>query len=133
MKLKSNSALAKLNRIRVSPQKLNLVAQMIRGMRVDKALAALQFSPKRIAVDVRKTLLSAVANAEHNKNLDIDTLYVDKAYVGKDISMKRFHARARGRGARIVKPFSRLSLIVTERHDNDKTQEQENIDQKVKS
>lgn len=105
-------ALAKANNLRVSPQKLNLVAQSIRGLKVDKALAELQFSPKRIAVDVRKCLQSAIANAENNHNLDIDSLVVSQAFVGKALVMKRMHTRGRGRSARILKPFSNLTIIV---------------------
>ncbi len=109
-----NEAMAKLRMIRISPQKLNLVAQMIRGSKVDKALADLEFSPKRISSDVKKCLESAIANAENNHGLDIDSLIVSEAYVGKNLVMKRFRARARGRGARILKPFSELTIIVRE-------------------
>ncbi len=100
--------------LRVSPQKLNLVAQLIRGKKVSTALAELQFSRKRIAGDVRKCLESAIANAENNHDLDVDDLVVSQAYVGKALVMKRFHARARGRGARILKPFSNLTIVVRE-------------------
>ena len=100
--------------IRTSPQKLNLVAQLIRGVKVDKALADLEFSRKRISNDVKKCLESAIANAENNHGLDIDSLVVSEAYVGKNLVMKRFRARARGRGARILKPFSELTIIVRE-------------------
>ena len=109
-----NEAMAKLRMIRTSPQKLNLVAQMIRGMKVDKALADLEFSRKRISIEVKKCLESAIANAENNHGLDIDSLVVAEAYVGKNLVMKRFRARARGRGARILKPFSELTIIVRE-------------------
>ena len=109
-----NEAMAKLRMIRTSPQKLNLVAQMIRGMKVDKALADLEFSRKRISIEVKKCLESAIANAENNHVLDIDSLVVAEAYVGKNLVMKRFRARARGRGARILKPFSELTIIVRE-------------------
>lgn len=112
--LKDNEARAVARNLRVSPQKLNLVAQLIRGKKVDRALADLQFSRKRIAVDVRKTLESAIANAENNHELDIDDLVVAEAFVGKGLIMKRFHARARGRGARIEKPFSHLTIVVRE-------------------
>jgi len=98
-----NEAYAKLRMIRTSPQKLNLVAQMIRGVKVEKALADLEFSRKRISHDVKKCLESAIANAENNHGLDIDSLVVSEAYVGKNLVMKRFRARARGRGARILK------------------------------
>jgi len=109
-----NEAMAKLRMIRISPQKLNLVAQMIRGSKVEKALADLEFSHKRISSDVKKCLGSAIANAENNHNLDIDSLVVAEAYVGKNLVMKRFRARARGRGARILKPFSELTIVVRE-------------------
>ena len=109
-----NEAMAKLKMVRTSPQKLNLVAQMIRGSKVEKALADLEFSRKRIAHDVRKCLESAIANAENNHGLDIDSLIVSEAYVGKNLVMKRFRARARGRGARILKPFSELTIVVRE-------------------
>jgi large subunit ribosomal protein L22 len=100
--------------IRVSPQKLNLVAAMIRGQKVDKALADLTFSRKRIAQDVKKTLESAVANAENNHNLDVDSLVVSEAHVGKNLVIKRWHPRARGRVGRVKKPFSMLTVIVKE-------------------
>nr|WP_272906895.1 50S ribosomal protein L22 [Hyphobacterium sp. SN044] len=100
--------------IRISPQKLNLVAAMIRGKKVEKALAELEFSRKRIAGDVRKVLQSAIANAENNHNLDIDSLVVAEAYVGKNLVMKRWRARARGRAAKIMKPFSELTIVVRE-------------------
>src|SRR6186713_255056 len=100
--------------IRVSPQKLNLVAQLIRGKKVGIALADLEFSRKRIALDVRKCLESAIANAENNHDLEVDDLVVAQAFVGKALVMKRFHARARGRGARIMKPFSNLTIVVRE-------------------
>jgi len=109
-----NEARAKLRMIRTSPQKLNLVAQMIRGAEVEKALADLEFSHKRIANDVKKCLESAIANAENDHNRDIDILVVAEAYVGKNLVMKRFRARARGRGARILKPFSELTIVVRE-------------------
>ena len=98
--------------LRVSPQKLNLVATMIRGMDVNKAIAALSFSRRRIAGDVKKALQSAIANAENNHSLDVDRLFVKEAHVGKGLVMKRFRARAKGRGARILKPFSHLTIIV---------------------
>jgi large subunit ribosomal protein L22 len=111
----ADEAKAVLNRVRVSPQKLNVVAASIRGKSVEEASAQLAFSPKRIANDVRKLLDSAVANAENNHNLDVDSLYVKEAWVSKSLVMKRFHARARGRGARILKPFSNLTIIVKEK------------------
>ena len=112
--LPENEAKAVARMLRVSPQKLNLVAQLIRGKKVETALADLQFSRKRIAVDVKKCLESAIANAENNHNLDVDDLVVSEAYVGKALVLKRFHARARGRGARILKPFSNLTIVVRE-------------------
>jgi large subunit ribosomal protein L22 len=100
--------------LRVSPQKLNLVAASIRGKKVDKALADLTFSRKRIAGEVKKGLESAIANAENNHSLDVDSLVVSEAYVGKNLVMKRFRARARGRSSRILKPFSQLTVVVKE-------------------
>ena len=112
--LPDNEAKAVARMIRVSPQKLNLVAQLIRGKKVSTALADLEFSRKRIAADVRKCLESAIANAENNHDLDVDDLVISQAFVGKALVMKRFHARARGRGARIEKPFSNLTIVVRE-------------------
>ena len=113
-RLKDNEAQAVARSLRVSPQKLNLVAQLIRGKIVDKALADLTFSRKRIAKDVKKTLQSAIANAENNHSLDVDQLIVAEAYVGKNLVMKRFHTRARGRMGKILKPFSQLTVVVRE-------------------
>ena len=112
--LPENEAKAVARMLRVSPQKLNLVAQMIRGKKVDTALAELQFSRKRISTEVKKCLESAIANAENNHDLDVDDLVVSQAFVGKALVLKRFHARARGRGARILKPFSNLTIVVRE-------------------
>ena len=112
--LAETEAKAVLRKLRTGSQKLNLVAQGIRGLKVSDALTQLTFSPRRIAIDVKKTLESAIANAENNHNLDIDNLIVKEAYVGKAMVMKRFRARARGRGARILKPFSNLTIIVSE-------------------
>jgi large subunit ribosomal protein L22 len=112
--LKDNESKAVLRMLRTSAQKLNLVAQQIRGKKVDKALAELTFSRKRIAGSVKKTLESAIANAENNHNLDPDTLVVAEAYVGNSLVMKRMRARARGRSARILKPFSHLTIVVRE-------------------
>jgi large subunit ribosomal protein L22 len=112
--LPENEAKAVARMLRVSPQKLNLVAQLIRGKKVATALADLEFSRKRIARDVRKCLESAIANAENNHNLDVDDLVVKEAHVGKALVLKRFHARARGRGARILKPFANLTIVVRE-------------------
>ena len=107
-----NEAMAKLRMLRTSPQKLNLVAQMIRGKKVEKALTDLTFSNKRIAQDVKKCLQSAIANAENNHNLDVDELIVAEAYVGKNMVMKRGRPRARGRFGKIHKPFSELTIKV---------------------
>ena len=107
-----NEARAVTKLLRVSPQKLNLLAQLIRGKKVDKALADLTFSRKRIARDVKKTLESAIANAENNHDLDVDALIVSEAYVGKKLVMKRLKAGARGRASRIEKPFAQITVIV---------------------
>jgi len=107
-----NEAMAKAKMLRTSPQKLNLVAAMIRGKKVEKALADLTFSKKRIAEDVKKCLQSAIANAENNHNLDVDTLVVAEAWVGKNLVMKRGRPRARGRYGKIMKPFSELTIKV---------------------
>ena len=112
--LPENEAKAVARMLRVSPQKLNLVAQLIRGKKVATALADLEFSRKRIARDVRKCLESAIANAENNHELDVDELVVAEAYVGKAIVIKRFHPRGRGRMGRIFKPFANLTIIVRE-------------------
>jgi large subunit ribosomal protein L22 len=113
-KLGDDQAQAIVRNLRVSPQKLNLVAATIRGKKVDKALADLTFSRKRIAADVKKGLESAIANAENNHSLDVDSLVVSEAYVGKNLVMKRFRARARGRSSRILKPFSQLTVVLKE-------------------
>ena len=110
----STEARAKVVNVRISPQKLNLVAQSIRGLPVQKALNELEFSRKRIAKDVRKALYSAISNAENNHSLDIDSLVVAEAYVGKNLIMKRFSPRARGRASRIEKPFSEITIVVRE-------------------
>ena len=112
--LPDNEAKAVARMLRVSPQKLNLLAQLIRGKKVATALAELEFSRKRISTEVRKCLESAIANAENNHDLDVDDLVVSQAFVGKALVLKRFHARARGRGARILKPFSNLTIVVRE-------------------
>ena len=111
---KDNEAKVVLKNLRISPQKLNLVLRMIRRQKADVAISKLQFSKKRISKDVEKALKSVISNAENNHSLDIDKLYVKEAFVGKGIVMKRFHARARGRGARILKPFSHLTIILYE-------------------
>lgn len=113
-RLMENEAQAVARSLRVSPQKLNLVAAMIRGKKVDQALADLEFSRKRVAGAVRKTLQSAIANAENNHDLDVDALVVAEAHVGKSIVMKRFHARGRGKASRIEKPFAHLTIVVRE-------------------
>jgi large subunit ribosomal protein L22 len=106
--------------IRTSPRKLNLVAQTIRGKRAEKALAELSFSPRRVAHEVKKVLESAIANAENNHDLDVDDLVVTEASVGKNMVLKRFHARARGRGAGIEKPFSQITIVVEEKEREEK-------------
>jgi large subunit ribosomal protein L22 len=110
--LKDNEAKAVARLMRVSPQKLNLLAQLIRGKKVDRALADLTFSRKRVAKDVKKALQSAIANAENNHDLDVDSLVVAEAYVGKNLVMKRVRPRARGRSARILKPFAQLTVVL---------------------
>ena len=107
-----NEAMAKLRMLRTSPQKLNLVAALIRGKKVEKALNDLTFSKKRIAVDVKKCLQSAIANAENNHGLDVDELIVAEAWVGKNLVMKRGRPRARGRFGKIMKPFSEITIKV---------------------
>jgi len=107
-----NEAMAKTKMLRTSPQKLNLLAQLIRGQKVDKALTDLTFSKKRIAVDVKKCLQSAIANAENNHNLDVDELVVAEAWVGKNLTLKRGRPRARGRFGKIMKPFAELTILV---------------------
>ena len=107
-----NEAMAKTRMLRTSPQKLNLVAAMIRGKKGEKALSDLTFSKRRIAGDVKKCLQSAIANAENNHNLDVDELVVAEAYVGKNLTMKRGRPRARGRYGRILKPFAELTIKV---------------------
>ena len=113
-RLKPVEAMAKVRSVRISARKLNLVAQSIRGLKVQRALNELDFSAKRIAGDVRKALYSAISNAENNHGLDIDNLIVAEAYVGKNLIMKRFSARARGRASRIEKPFSEITIVVRE-------------------
>jgi len=113
-RLSENEAQAITRNIRISPQKLNLLASSIRGKKVSSALADLTFSRKRIAKDVKKTLESAIANAENNHGLDVDSLIVSEAYVGKGLVMKRWQPRARGRVGKILKPFSRLTVVVRE-------------------
>ena len=112
--LADNEARAVHRMIRISPQKLNLVAQLIRGKKAERALSDLEFSNKRIAGTVRKCLQSAIANAENNHDLDVDSLVVSEAHVGKALAMKRFMARGRGKSSRIEKPFSHLTIVVRE-------------------
>ncbi|MGQ0560157.1 MAG: 50S ribosomal protein L22 [Sphingosinicella sp.] len=112
-----HEALAVGSQIRGSAQKLNLVAGQIRGRKAEEAMNILAFSPKAMARDVRKVLASAIANAENNHNLDVDSLVVAEASVGKSLSMKRWNPRARGRAARIVKPFSRVRIVVREQQE----------------
>ncbi|MEO9633465.1 MAG: 50S ribosomal protein L22 [Parasphingorhabdus sp.] len=114
-----NEALAMGNSIRGSAQKLNLVAQLIRGKKAEDALNILSFSKKSMAKDVSKVLASAIANAENNHNLDVDALIVHEASVGKSITMKRWKARARGRSAKIIKPFSRVRIVVREHEEEE--------------
>ena len=109
-----NEAMAISRMLRTSPQKLNLVAGLIRGKKVAHALSDLTFSKRRIAGDVKKCLQSAIANAENNHNLDVDSLIVAEAWVGKNLVMKRFASRARGRSSRILKPFSEITIVVRE-------------------
>ena len=115
--LSDTEAMAYAKQLRTSPQKLNLVAETIRGKDCEKALAELAFSKRRIAGEVKKVLESAIANAENNHQLDVDRLYVSECTVGKSLVMKRWRARARGRVGRIIKPFSNLRLVVREREE----------------
>ncbi len=116
-RLAETEAMAVARVLHVSPRKLNLLAQLIRGKPAQAALAELTFSRRRVARDVKKVLQSAIANAENNHQLDVDRLYVSEATVGRSFALKRFHARARGRGARILKPFSRITVVVREREE----------------
>ena len=116
-RLKENEAMAVARRLRTGARKLNLVAGLIRGLPAEKALAQLKFSPRRIAGEVKKVLESAIANAENNHNLDVDRLVVAEAYVGKSLTMKRWRPRARGRIGRIIKPFSRITVVVREQEE----------------
>jgi large subunit ribosomal protein L22 len=115
--LAETEAMAMARLLRTSPRKLNLVAQLIRGRRAGDALSQLSFNRRRISDDVKKVLLSAIANAENNHDLDVDRLYVAEASVGKSLVMKRFRARARGRAGRIEKPFARLRIVLQEREE----------------
>jgi large subunit ribosomal protein L22 len=116
-RLSDSEARGFVKSIRVSPQKLNLVARSIRGMSADSALAQLSFSTRRISQDVKRALQSAIANAENNHQLDVDSLVVSEAFVGKSLTMKRWRPRARGRTARILKPFSNLTIVVREKEE----------------
>ena len=118
-RLEDNEAQARARFVQTSPQKLNLLAQQIRGLSADQAIAALAFSKRRAAGDVKKLLQSAVANAENNHQLDVDRLYIKEATVGKTLVMKRFRARARGRVGRIRKPVSNLTIVVREREETE--------------
>lgn len=117
-RLKENEAMAMARTLRTSAQKLNEVAETIRGLTAEQALARLAFSRRRIAGDVRKVLQSAIANAENNHNLDVDRLFVAEAFVGKSLTMRRWRPRARGRAGRITKPFSRITVVVREREED---------------
>jgi large subunit ribosomal protein L22 len=127
--LADNQAKAIGRNIRTSPRKLNLVAQSIRGKKAEHALNELTFSPKRVAGLVKKVLQSAIANAENNHDLDVDDLVVTEASVGKNLVMKRFHARARGRGASVHKPFSQITIVVEERRE-EKTEKKKSAPKK---
>ena len=126
--LADHQAMAVARNIRVSPRKLNLVAQMIRGKKVDRALNVLTFSQKRIASVVKKTLQSAIANAENNHDLDVDDLVVKEASVGKNLVMKRFHARARGNAGGIEKFFSQITIVVEEKREEAPAKEETKAD-----
>ena len=115
--LAENQAMAMARLLRTSPRKLNLVAQLIRGLRAEQALNQLTFNRRRVSREVKKVLMSAIANAENNHDLDVDRLVVAEASVGKSLVLKRFRARARGRVGRIEKPFSRLRIVVEEREE----------------
>jgi large subunit ribosomal protein L22 len=128
--IKENEARAFLRMVKCSPQKLNLVAESIRGLSVNKAVEQLTFSKKRVASEVKKLVLSAVSNAEHNYKLDVDKLFIKEAYVGRALVMKRFHARARGRGAGILKPFSNMTVVVEERLTSAKTEKKSKTEKK---
>ncbi|HBU99306.1 MULTISPECIES: 50S ribosomal protein L22 [Thalassospira] len=118
-RLADNEAAASLRALRISPRKLNLVAESIRGMKAEAALAELTFSNKRISQDVKKLLESAIANAENNHQLDVDRLFIKEASVGKAFVMKRWRARARGRVGKIIKPFSNIRIVVCEREETE--------------
>ena len=123
-RLAENEARAIARMLRTSPRKLNLVAELIRGKQAQPALAELTFSKRRIAQEVKKVLQAAIANAENNHSLDVDRLYVKEATVGRTAAMRRFHARGRGRAASVVKPISNLTVIVSERKERERREEQ---------
>ncbi len=123
-RLPETDAKAIARALRISPRKLNLVAELIRGKSAETALAELSFSRRRIAGDVRKVLQAAIANAENNHSLDVDRLYVKEATVGRTAAMRRFHARGRGRAASVIKPISNLTVIVSERKEREQREEQ---------
>ena len=131
--LADNQAKAVGYNIRTSPRKLNLVAQSIRGLKAEAALNSLTFSRKRIAHSVKKVLQSAIANAENNHDLDVDDLIVTEAHVGKNMILQRFHARARGRGASIEKPFSQLTIVVQEKREEKAEADKKKPGKKAKS
>jgi len=120
-RVKENEARAVGRMIKTSPQKLNLVAQMIRGKKVEAALAELTFNKRRVSGNVKKVLESAIANAENNHDLDVDELIVSEAFVGKNLVMKRWRPRARGRTGRILKPFSELTIVVSQPEDSEES------------
>jgi len=121
---------AKDNAVRVSPLKLNSVIKLIVNKKVDKAVNQLKFSQKRISLSVLKVLNAAISNAENNNQMDIDSLYVKEAFVGKGLSMKRFRPRAKGRASRIVKPFSKLTIILEEKNKSDEKKRKNKLDEK---
>jgi len=123
-----NEAMAIARMIKTSPRKLNLVAQMIRGLPADRALHTLTFCRRRVAIEVRKVVQAAIANAEFNHQLDVDQLYVAQASVGKSVVMRRFHARARGRASRVEKTFSNLVVVVREARAPDDNADMEDVD-----
>ena len=127
------TAKARARTLRISPRKLNLVAESIRGLKADKALAQLTFSTKRISEEVKKVLMSAIANAEHNFNMDVDRLVVSEAYVGKAMVMKRFQAGGKGHANRIIKPFSNLTIVVAEKEVAPKAEKAKKATKKVVS
>jgi len=133
MKKQLKTAYAKARLIRISPQKLNLVAETIRGLKADKALAELTFSKKRVSTDVKKVLQAAIANAENNFGMDIDKLYVAEAYVGKAMVMKRWHAAAKGAGHKVLKPFSNLTVVVAEKETQKAPKAEKKVDKAPKA